>query len=110
MKVSHLLTNATPGSIEALQPQETRSDLPGEGLAPIVLGKDLADSLGASVGDKVTLISPQGDLTPYGVIPKWVPFRLAGTYHTAFTSTTRRRALCGWPTRSTSSMSRICCQ
>ncbi|MGB6193928.1 MAG: FtsX-like permease family protein [Terracidiphilus sp.] len=84
MKVSHLLSNATTGSIEALQPQETSSDLAGKGLAPIVLGKDLADSLGASVGDKVTLISPQGDLTPYGVIPKWVPFRLAGTYHSGF--------------------------
>jgi lipoprotein-releasing system permease protein len=30
------------------------------------------------------LISPQGDLTPLGEIPKYVRFRLAGTYHTGF--------------------------
>jgi lipoprotein-releasing system permease protein len=40
--------------------------------------------VGATVGDRVTLISPQGELTPYGVIPKWVPFRLAGVYHSGF--------------------------
>ena len=32
-------------------------------------------------GDSVMLISPQGELTPLGVIPKYVRFRLAGTYH-----------------------------
>ena len=36
------------------------------------------------MGDKVTLISPQGEMTPYGVIPKWTPFRLAGTFHSGF--------------------------
>jgi lipoprotein-releasing system permease protein len=30
------------------------------------------------------LVSPQGDLTPLGIIPKYVHFRLAGTYHTGF--------------------------
>jgi len=30
------------------------------------------------------LISPQGDLTPVGIIPKYVHFRLVGTYHTGF--------------------------
>ena len=84
MKVSHLLANATPGSIEALQPSATAPDAQSPELAPIVLGKDLADSVGATTGDRVTIISPQGEMTPYGVIPKWVPFRLAGTYHSGF--------------------------
>ena len=53
-------------------------------LPPIVLGSDLADTIGAAVGDSVMLISPQGDLTPLGEIPKYVRFRLAGTYHTGF--------------------------
>ncbi len=81
-KVSRLLANATPGAVEALQPHETPEGSTEP--APIVLGKDLADSLGASVGDRVTIISPQGEMTPYGVMPKWVPFRLAGTYHSGF--------------------------
>ncbi len=81
-KVSQLLANATPGAVEALQPHETPEGSTEP--APIVLGKDLADSLGAAVGDRVTIISPQGEMTPYGVIPKWVPFRLAGTYHSGF--------------------------
>jgi lipoprotein-releasing system permease protein len=82
--VSRLLANATPGSIEALQPQGVPPDPANAVLPPIVLGKDLADSVGAAVGDRVTIISPQGEMTPYGVIPKWVPFRLAGTYHSGF--------------------------
>jgi lipoprotein-releasing system permease protein len=82
--VSRLLANATPGSIEALQPQGAPPDPANAVLPPIVLGKDLADSVGAAVGDRVTIISPQGEMTPYGVIPKWVPFRLAGTYHSGF--------------------------
>jgi lipoprotein-releasing system permease protein len=82
--VSRLLANATPGSIEALQPRGAPSDPANAVLPPIVLGKDLADSVGAAVGDRVTIISPQGEMTPYGVIPKWVPFRLAGTYHSGF--------------------------
>jgi lipoprotein-releasing system permease protein len=82
--VSDLLKTATPGSVEALQPSpepaaESSGDLP-----PILLGKDLAETVGAVVGDKVTLISPQGELTPYGVIPKWTPFRLVGIFHSGF--------------------------
>ena len=84
LTVSDLLKTATPGSVEALQPQpgpvsESIGDLP-----PILLGKDLAETVGAVIGDKVTLISPQGELTPYGVIPKWTPFRLAGIFHSGF--------------------------
>jgi lipoprotein-releasing system permease protein len=90
LTVSDLLKTATPGSLQALQPQSQphsqaslADPIPGE-LPPIILGKDLADNVGAVVGDKVTLISPQGEMTPYGVIPKWTPFRLAGTFHSGF--------------------------
>jgi len=84
LTVSHLLQNATPGAIADLQPLPPGTTVqPGE-LPPIVLGSDLAETIGATVGEKVTLISPQGEMTPYGVIPKWVPFRLAGTYHSGF--------------------------
>ncbi len=82
--VSSLLQMATPGSIRALEPvAEPASGVNGE-LPPIVLGQDLAETIGANVGDSVMVISPQGELTPLGIIPKYVHFRLAGTYHSGF--------------------------
>ncbi|HEY2860165.1 MAG TPA: FtsX-like permease family protein [Terracidiphilus sp.] len=90
MTVSDLLKTATPGSVPALQPQPlpevpSQSDSPeAPELPPILLGNELAETVGAVIGDKVTLISPQGEMTPYGVIPKWTPFRLAGTFHSGF--------------------------
>jgi lipoprotein-releasing system permease protein len=84
LTVSDLLKTATPGSLQSLEPQTlAESPLNGE-LPPILLGNELAQTVGAVVGDKVTLISPQGEMTPYGVIPKWTPFRLAGTFHSGF--------------------------
>jgi lipoprotein-releasing system permease protein len=82
MTVSDLLKTGTPGSVQALQPQPESQE--GGDLPPILLGNELAETVGAVVGDKVTLISPQGEMTPYGVIPKWTPFRLAGTFHSGF--------------------------
>lgn len=79
--VSKVLTSASPSAFEALAP----SNVPASGeLPPLVMGKDLADSIGATAGDTVKLISPQGELTPLGMIPQVTPFRLAGTYHTGF--------------------------
>jgi len=80
--VSDLLSTATPGAVETLQPQKvvsTQGEFP-----PIVLGQDLAETVGASVGDSVMLISPQGEMTPVGMYPKVVRFRLAGTFHSGF--------------------------
>ena len=82
-RVSNLLKAATPGSVDALQPQ-MRTTAGSNELPPIVLGKDLADSIGATVGDSVMLVSPQGELSPMGIMPQYVHFRLAGTYHTGF--------------------------
>jgi lipoprotein-releasing system permease protein len=90
MTVSDLLKTATPGSVPALQPQPLPEVPPQSDsqeapeLPPILLGNELAETVGAVIGDKVTLISPQGEMTPYGVIPKWTPFRLAGTFHSGF--------------------------
>jgi lipoprotein-releasing system permease protein len=82
-KVSALLDNATPGAVAALEPQPASAQPDGTP-APIVLDKDLADSIGVSVGDTVMLVSPQGELSPLGIEPQYVPFRLVGTYHTGF--------------------------
>jgi lipoprotein-releasing system permease protein len=82
LRVSGLLSTATPGSLQSLQPQPGPSAASGE--PPILLGKDLADTVGVEVGDHVTLISPQGELTPMGMMPKYMPFRVAGIFHSGF--------------------------
>ena len=83
--VSDLLSSATPGSVRALEPQpESTAPTQFTELPPIVLGSDLAETVGASIGDSVMIISPQGEMTPLGVIPKYVRFRLAGTFHSGF--------------------------
>jgi len=46
----------------------------------IVLGKDAAESLGVSVGDVVRVLSPEGTLTPIGVMPRSRSFRVVGTF------------------------------
>lgn len=46
----------------------------------IVLGSDLARALGAKVGSKVTLISPQGAVTPAGVLPRMKTFTVSAVF------------------------------
>jgi lipoprotein-releasing system permease protein len=82
--VSDILSTASPGAINALEPQAEAPPPGSEDLPPIVLGKDLADTVGASVGDSVMVISPQGEMTPVGVFPKVLRFRLAGVFHSGF--------------------------
>ena len=53
-------------------------------LPPIILGKDLADELGATVGSLVTVTSPQGELTPFGIVPKYKRFKVAGIFASGF--------------------------
>ena len=52
--------------------------LPGE--FNVILGAELARALGVQAGDKVTLIAPQGSVTPAGVIPRLRSFRVAGIF------------------------------
>jgi lipoprotein-releasing system permease protein len=53
-------------------------------MPPIVLGKDMADELGATVGSVVLVTSPQGELTPYGMVPKYNRFRVVGIFNSGF--------------------------
>ena len=47
----------------------------------IVLGGDLARSLGVGMGDAVTLIAPSGQVTPAGVVPRVRRMTVVGTFH-----------------------------
>jgi lipoprotein-releasing system permease protein len=53
-------------------------------MPPIVLGKDMADNLGATVGSVVMVTSPQGELTPFGMVPKYNRFRVVGIFSSGF--------------------------
>jgi lipoprotein-releasing system permease protein len=100
-KVSDLLNSVKDGSADALDAPPQSSSGPGspastspdslEGLQqrvsampPILIGKDMADQLGASVGSVVLVTSPQGELTPFGVVPKYTHFRVAGIFDSGF--------------------------
>ena len=52
--------------------------------APLVLGTELAYSLGAQVGDDVVLISPQSISTSAGMFPKMKKFRVSGLLRTGY--------------------------
>ncbi|MBV8260352.1 MAG: lipoprotein-releasing ABC transporter permease subunit, partial [Paraburkholderia sp.] len=46
----------------------------------IVLGADLAVNLGVTVGDKVTLVAPEGSITPAGMLPRLKQFTVVGVF------------------------------
>ncbi|HEY1264148.1 MAG TPA: FtsX-like permease family protein [Terriglobales bacterium] len=50
----------------------------------IILGKDMATDLGATVNSVVLVTSPQGELTPFGLVPKYVRFRVVGIFDSGF--------------------------
>ena len=53
-------------------------------MPPIVLGKDMAADLGATVNSVVLVTSPQGELTPFGMVPKYIRFRVTGIFDSGF--------------------------
>ena len=58
------------GSLAALTP----------GSGTIGIGSRLAEALGATVGSEVSLISPQGQTTPFGTVPRIVSYRVAAIF------------------------------
>lgn len=46
----------------------------------IVLGRALADFLGATIGDKITVITPEASVTPVGVLPRMKRFTVRGIF------------------------------
>jgi lipoprotein-releasing system permease protein len=111
-KVSDLLKTVSVGSAQALDEPADRPSLDGRGarpstnasegagatspddlagvqqrqaaMPPIILGKDMAEQIGAAVGSVVLVTSPQGELTPFGMVPKYIRFRVAGIFNSGF--------------------------
>lgn len=72
-KVNDLGKNLTHGSWEGLA-----------GAPSLVLGEELARSLGAWVGDTVVLISPHSLSTPFGIVPAMKKFKVIGVLKTGY--------------------------
>jgi lipoprotein-releasing system permease protein len=75
--VGDLLRKLREGTLEGLSQSFEDAD-------PIILGKELAKSLGAYVGDTILITSPQGYLTPQGIFPKYRHFRVVGVFDSGF--------------------------
>jgi lipoprotein-releasing system permease protein len=69
-EVAEFGSHMKQGSLEALRPGEFG----------IVLGVGVARALGLRVGDRVTLISPQGQVTPAGLMPRLKQFNVVGIF------------------------------
>ncbi len=106
-RVGDLLNSVREGSAAALEDSATPAELPSaradgasappqspdalEGvqqrvsaMPPIVLGRDMADNLGATIGSVVLVVSPQGELTPFGMVPKYNRFHVVGIFNSGF--------------------------
>jgi lipoprotein-releasing system permease protein len=59
----------------------------------IILGAELANYLGVAVGDKITVISPQVNSTPAGVVPRMRRFTIIGTFQVGMYEYDRNMAL-----------------
>jgi lipoprotein-releasing system permease protein len=70
--VPEMLKHLTAGSLRSFET--------GGGRSAIVLGSRLAEQIGVTAGNPVTLISYQGRLTPLGVIPSLYHFRVVGIF------------------------------
>ena len=82
-----LVTNLFKSLVEGkLSDLDASAKLPLLGAEPerpgLIIGKELAKNLNLFVGDRVNVISPLGNITPLGMMPKLKPFRIVGIFNT----------------------------
>ncbi len=78
-QVTRLSKSIVEGSVEDLENGKFRGPDPIPGL---MVGKELAKHLGLFLNDKVNVISPTGNLTPLGMMPRMKQFRITGIFNT----------------------------
>ncbi|XXQ67780.1 lipoprotein-releasing ABC transporter permease subunit [Neisseriaceae bacterium B1] len=82
-KVVDYADKMTAGSFDDLKPDEF----------DIILGEGLAQDLGAELGGKVTVITPEGNVTPAGVVPRLKQFNVVGIVNTGLAEADKALAL-----------------
>jgi len=68
--IGRLREKVVAGSLTELQP----------GADNVAIGKQLAQNLGAQVGDVITIINPQGRSTPFGTVPRQIGYRVSAIF------------------------------
>jgi lipoprotein-releasing system permease protein len=86
-KTDPLVTNLHKSLVEGkLTDLDLTATTPLRGNEPprpgLIIGKELAKNLNLYVGDQVNVISPLGNITPLGMIPKLKQFRVVGIFNT----------------------------
>jgi lipoprotein-releasing system permease protein len=71
-KTTEILNFIKEGNPENLSP---KNGIPG-----IILGRELASSLGVFTGDTINIVSPFGEIGPLGMLPKIKPFRVVAIF------------------------------
>ncbi|MBJ6725965.1 lipoprotein-releasing ABC transporter permease subunit [Geomesophilobacter sediminis] len=74
-QVTNLHKSIVEGGLSSLEDTATKE--PG-----VVIGKELARNLGLNLGDTVDVISPMGNITPFGMMPKMRRFNVVGIFNT----------------------------
>lgn len=82
-KVSEVAKNMVLGHLDELK----------SGEFGIVLGGELAQHLGVMLGDKVTIITPQVNSTPAGILPRLKRFTVVGTFRVGMYEYDRNMAM-----------------
>lgn len=74
VKVTNLVRQVKTGNIDDLDDKKNINNL--------IIGKELAKNLNLYVGDDVTVILPMGQMTPMGMVPKMLNFKVVGIFET----------------------------
>jgi lipoprotein-releasing system permease protein len=78
LQISDTLRHLKSGSVDGLQPS------PDDSVPGIILGARLAEDIGMLVNSRVSVTSPQGELTPFGPRPSIRRFRVVGIFESGF--------------------------
>ena len=62
------------------EPETVSGEELGNELPPVIVGEELAMTLGVFIGDILKVTSPEGHLSPFGMLPRTRSFRVAGIF------------------------------
>ena len=68
--IQRLKGKVVSGSLFAIKPEASE----------VAIGSELANNIGARVGDTITIINPQGQSTPFGTVPRQIGYRVAAIF------------------------------
>ena len=68
--IDALAAKLVAGRLDSLKPEANE----------VAIGSQLAQNLGARVGDSITIINPQGQSTPFGTVPRQIAYRVAAIF------------------------------